>query len=68
MYYSGVNMYAMLTGKLPFNSSSITELHRLATEGNYIKPQVSDDCLDLLAGLLTGMHGIIQFIFKNFSA
>eukprot|EP00039_Didymoeca_costata_P001966 m.56598 g.56598 ORF g.56598 m.56598 type:complete len:753 (-) comp11048_c0_seq1:7649-9907(-) len=49
----GVNMYAMLTGKLPFNSSSITELHRLATEGNYIKPQVSDDCLDLLAGLLT---------------
>eukprot|EP00049_Salpingoeca_infusionum_P006800 m.111412 g.111412 ORF g.111412 m.111412 type:complete len:934 (-) comp13445_c0_seq1:538-3339(-) len=49
----GVNLYAMLTGKLPFSSSDPTKLHALILDSNYAVPQnVSEECIDLVSKLL----------------
>ena len=36
---SGINMYAMLTGRLPFNSSNVTTLHALMLDQKFDMPE-----------------------------
>lgn len=50
----GINMFAMLTGRLPFSSQSVTALHAMILEQKCkIPAELSADCKDLLARLLT---------------
>eukprot|EP00042_Codosiga_hollandica_P039555 m.332677 g.332677 ORF g.332677 m.332677 type:complete len:945 (+) comp55640_c0_seq2:220-3054(+) len=50
----GVNMYAMLTGRLPFASNNVATLHALILEQKYRVPDsLSRDCKDLIGRLLT---------------
>ncbi|EGD77012.1 CAMK/CAMKL protein kinase [Salpingoeca rosetta] len=49
----GVNMYAMLTGKLPFSSHNVTTLHAMILDQQYTIPdKISEECKDLLCKLL----------------
>eukprot|EP00047_Mylnosiga_fluctuans_P014026 m.34765 g.34765 ORF g.34765 m.34765 type:complete len:686 (-) comp5263_c0_seq1:268-2325(-) len=49
----GINMYAMLTGRLPFNSNNVTTLHALMLDQKYdVPPHLSEGCVDLLSRLL----------------
>ena len=43
--HSGVNMYAMLTGRLPFASNNVTTLHTLIMEHRYQVPEGLSDGL-----------------------
>eukprot|EP00051_Salpingoeca_urceolata_P013478 m.169274 g.169274 ORF g.169274 m.169274 type:complete len:825 (+) comp17802_c1_seq3:2413-4887(+) len=50
----GINMYAMLTGRLPFSSDNVTTLHALILDQKYTVPEsFSPACKDLVARLLT---------------
>nr|XP_006811871.1 PREDICTED: SNF1-like protein kinase ssp2-like [Saccoglossus kowalevskii] len=52
----GVNMYAMLTGELPFKvepPSSISKLHSCILQGCRIPHTLTKDCKDLLGKMLT---------------
>lgn len=50
---SGVNLYAMLTGRLPFKSNNVTTLHALILDKAYHVPEhLSPECVDLLSKLL----------------
>ncbi|EDQ91153.1 uncharacterized protein MONBRDRAFT_14904, partial [Monosiga brevicollis MX1] len=50
----GVNLYAMLTGKLPFPSHNVTTLHALILDQAYDVPDhFSPELVDLLSRILT---------------
>eukprot|EP01135_Chromosphaera_perkinsii_P003620 Nk52_evm29s249 gene=Nk52_evmTU29s249 len=48
----GINLYAMLTGKLPFKSDRVSHLHKLMVDKKYVMPPLSDPCKDLLQAFL----------------
>lgn len=51
----GVNMYAMLTGKLPYPGENIPKLYPLMMNDQFpMPPKLSPGCKDLLAQLLKG--------------
>jgi len=51
----GVNMYAMLTGKLPYPGEDIPKLYPLMMNDEFpMPPKLSTGCKDLLAQLLKG--------------
>jgi serine/threonine protein kinase len=51
-YSSGINMYAMLTGRLPFNSPNVTTLHALMLDQKFDMPSALSDGLDGLSCLI----------------
>ncbi len=51
MHRSGVNMYAMLTGRLPFSSNNVTTLLALIMEQKYTVPDTWSDGMHLLVAV-----------------
>ena len=48
----GINLFAMLTGKLPFKSDRVSHLHKLMVDKKYTMPPVSSECKDLITAFL----------------
>ena len=52
LFTLGVNLYAMLTGELPFQSDNITVVYHMQLRQQYRMPSVSESCQQLLRRLL----------------
>ena len=53
IWSSGVVLYAMLSGTVPFKANNLSDLHNIIISGNYKEiKDISDDCKDLLNKLL----------------
>ena len=53
VWSSGIVLYAMLSGTVPFKANNLTDLHNIIIEGNFKEiNDISFDCKDLLKKLL----------------
>ena len=53
IWSTGVVLYAMIYGTVPFKANNMAELHNLIMKGNYVlKPSASEDARDLLKKIL----------------
>jgi serine/threonine protein kinase len=53
VWSSGVVLFAMLYGTVPFKAQSMSDLHNIIIKGKYVlKPDISDSAIDLLKNIL----------------
>jgi serine/threonine protein kinase len=53
VWSSGVVLFAMLYGTVPFRAQSMSDLHNIIIKGKYVlKPDISDSAIDLLKNIL----------------
>ena len=63
-FCSGVLLYFMLTGGMPFRAENVSKLKKCILEGTYIiPPYISEDAASLIRAILIGWFPSFIYIF-----